>query len=279
MRKAAIAPFSWFFYRSVAYVAPKETNWRNPQFSVGAKQVKMGKANGARQTEQGRRAEAEGPKLACLLLLGSLFCVLMMLAGCNSLNSTASTPGLSDPLVGGPPLQPSTPVASRPTTPVTTLPALPAPNLGTSNATLAAGVSRPFDNSRDLRIDHPRGNSGNDGWAGQGGAPRGDGSGAMLRGLEPADGSALPRDPPATYNPVSIQNSEMTILDQALKQLRARGVVFVQSGENEEWEVRCSVPNRQNPKLRRTHVAHDRDLLAAIRAVIEKIDREQQGPL
>jgi hypothetical protein len=239
--------------------------------------VKMGKAKGTRQAEEGKRADAARPTVALSGVLGPLSMGLVLLAGCNSLNTTASTPGLHDPLLGDAP--PTPPAVSQPITPVAALPALPAPNLGTSNAVLAAGLSRPFDNSHDLRINNPRGNSGNDGWAGQGAAPSGDAGGAKLGGPEPVGDPTLRRDPSGVYSPVSNSNSPATTIDQAVEQLKARGVIwkqFVQTGENEEWEVRCSVPNRQNSRLRRNHVARDRDLLSAIRAVIEKIDREQQ---
>jgi hypothetical protein len=46
-------------------------------------------------------------------------------------------------------------------------------------------------------------------------------------------------------------------------------------GENGEWKYSCSIPTRQNPRIRRTYVASAGDPVGAIRAVIEQLDKDQ----
>jgi hypothetical protein len=149
----------------------------------------------------------------------------------------------------------------------------------TSNAALAAGVPRPFDNSRDLRIGDPRTNPSTGGWVGQGTATGGELSGAVLRRPEPAAGdSVLPRGsaPVARVGPGG--GSPGTTYEQLQSQLAAHGVVWQRqelNGETGEWKFSCLVPNRQNPKVRRMYEAKARDYATAIRSVLEQIEKEQ----
>jgi hypothetical protein len=46
------------------------------------------------------------------------------------------------------------------------------------------------------------------------------------------------------------------------------------TGDNAGWKYSCSLPNRQNPKLRRTYEAKAGDPVAAIRAVLDQLDKE-----
>jgi hypothetical protein len=46
-------------------------------------------------------------------------------------------------------------------------------------------------------------------------------------------------------------------------------------GENGEWQYSCSIPNRQNPRIRRTYKYTAADPSAAIRAVLEQLEKEQ----
>jgi hypothetical protein len=48
------------------------------------------------------------------------------------------------------------------------------------------------------------------------------------------------------------------------------------TGAQGEWQFSCSLPNRQNPSISHTYQAQGHDPLAAIKAVLEQIDREQR---
>jgi hypothetical protein len=68
---------------------------------------------------------------------------------------------------------------------------------------------------------------------------------------------------------------------QAQEMLRARGVTWQRLetwGEGGEWKFSCSIPNPQNPSIRRNYEyrAPGEYGLAAIRAVLEQIDRERR---
>ena len=45
--------------------------------------------------------------------------------------------------------------------------------------------------------------------------------------------------------------------------------------DNGGWKYSCSVPNRQNPNIRRTYEATAGDPVAAIRAVLDQLNQEQ----
>ncbi len=60
--------------------------------------------------------------------------------------------------------------------------------------------------------------------------------------------------------------------------LAARGVTWYRLetwGDNGQVKYTCSIPNRQNPHIRRTYEALARDRSSALRAVLDQIDREQ----
>ena len=46
-------------------------------------------------------------------------------------------------------------------------------------------------------------------------------------------------------------------------------------GDNGGWKYSCSVPNRQNPTIRRTYEATAGDPVAAVRAVLDQLSQEQ----
>jgi hypothetical protein len=147
-----------------------------------------------------------------------------------------------------------------------------------SNAALAAGVARPFDNSRDLRIGTPRPNSANDGWGLQGPAAVANGNGATLRPPEPAVEPAIKQEPASINSTVSQGTTKPYTYDQAQAQLKARGMIsqkLEMVADTNEWKFTCWLPNKQNPRLRRVYEARAHDNLAAIQAVLEQIDRDQ----
>jgi hypothetical protein len=211
---------------------------------------------------------------------------VLILAGCGGLNQTMGI----DPLLGGPPLRPATAAAPIPSAPAP-LPVLPLPptNSSLSTAALAAGAPRPLDNGQDLRIGSPIGSAGNDGWARQGSGSSNqdsqirrmaDSSGAILQPPQPIAEPPPKRDSVPVSNPGSLRGSSATVttFEQAERELKTRGVLLQRLqavGQNGEWTCRCSMPNPQNPRIHRTYEAQASDPVAAIRAVLEQIDKEQ----
>jgi hypothetical protein len=206
---------------------------------------------------------------------------MLFVCGCSGLNPAVD----NDPLLGGPSLPVSTPAARPASTNVAPAPP-PSANSILSPAALAAGAPRPADNGNDLRIGSQRGNAGNDGWAR--GGPTGktpdsaasqiaDGSGAFLRPPEPATEPAPRRELAPVSNPGSARASRFTTFEQARDEITARGALWQKLetvGENGEWKYSCSIPNRQNPRMRRTYEARASDPAGAIRLVIEQLDKE-----
>jgi hypothetical protein len=130
-----------------------------------------------------------------------------------------------------------------------------------------------MDGGRDLRIADVGAKAG--AWVGQG-EPVSNGSGALLR--QPVSPTAAPSQTAPTASPVSLAAGKSTSLDDALKQLKDRGVIWQRLDvvpETGEWKFSCSVPNRQNPNLRRTYEARAREPLAAVQSVLARMDSEQ----
>jgi hypothetical protein len=214
-----------------------------------------------------RRAHARLP--FSFFLFPSAFSVL--LAGCSMTGRPSA--GGTDPLVGGPPPagigKPTAAPAAA--TPLSALPPPPVTGSATSTAALAATTPQSFDSSRDLRIGVPPSEPGVTPAA----APA-DGS-AVLRAPEAASETALRRDAAPIYSPVAQGGAAVTSYEQAQTQLAARGILWQRlemTRETGEWKFSCSVPNRQNPTLRRTYEGRARDYLGAMRAVLDQIDRE-----
>jgi hypothetical protein len=206
----------------------------------------------------------------------------LMLTGCSDFGQSLGF----DPLLGGPPLRPAT-AGAPPAAAPTPLP-LPTANSSLSTAALAAGGPRPLDSGQDLRIGSPIASAGNDGWARQG-SSNPDGSGVTLQPPQPiseappkrdlvaVSNPGLPRDPPGP----SSAPAGIATLEQAQKELDARGVLWqnlVKVGPNGEWKFSCSIPNRQNPRQQRTYEFRASDPIAAIRAVLEQIDKDSSLP-
>jgi hypothetical protein len=237
---------------------------------------------------EGKWQEAEGREIsrcvrkpALLLparsfLLFPFYVLLALAAGCNYFNRAPSAG--SDPLLGGPPAPAAgKPTQQQPAVPVTALPPLAAPSSASSPAALAAGPTRSLDNGRDLRIGNPQANSGTDGWVGREPNPQRNGSGAMLLGVQPSAELAARTDSPSVFNPVSLPGSQVT-MEQAQKILANPRVLWQrpQRLDNDRgYQFSCAVQNRQNPTLNRIYTATAPDLLGAMRAVIEQIDKEQ----
>jgi hypothetical protein len=211
------------------------------------------------------------------------FICLLLFAGC----AHPGGGGGFDPLVGGTPLPrtgtgsggSATAVASQGNGATGPAP-LPVPSTTTSPAALAAGTNNPsLDPSRDLRIGTgaatPVANT--DPWRGS--------AGATLRQPEPAP-EGQPRtdavpvigggQPAVTLTSTSGAADEYR---QLQGQLQARGVTWQRLetwGANGEWKFSCSIPNPQNPNVRRTYEAIAQSDVAALRAALERIDSDRR---
>jgi hypothetical protein len=132
---------------------------------------------------------------------------------------------------------------------------MPAPNALTSNAALAAGGPQPLDGGFDLRI--AAGNTGG-AWVSPGGAQ-------LIR-------PEIPAQPVSRSDP-----SRPMTYEQAQALLAAYGLGWQRlEYADGVWKFTCSIPNRQNPTLSRTYEGQAKDDLGAIRAVLEKIEKDQR---
>jgi hypothetical protein len=209
-----------------------------------------------------------------------LACCASLLTGCAGDNRSTY-----DPLIGGTPAGQRTGVPPAPTgTPSAaaasssaTLPPLPVARSSTSPAALAGGTGQSLDGSHDpLRIADPQ----------AGGAWKGSQTGVVLNRPELAPDPVRPSNvvaPPA--GPVAAPGIALTAggraitYEQAQALLAARGVKVQRlesTGENGEWKFTCSVPNRQNPQISRTYEARATDPIAAVRAVLDQLDKDQR---
>lgn len=217
------------------------------------------------------RAEQRGPaadqavrRLRYRLLLAASG--LFLVAGCVGMGGDSSF--ATDPLLGGTPV-PRRPPGATPTggTPAKQagVPPMPAPHSSTSTAALAGGVFQPLDARPELRAGAPAG-----AWR----AP-----GATLQGPESAGEPPARADtgPAAGFTLASGTRSSLSY-EQAQATLAARGVTWqrLETGtEPGEWKFSCSVPNRQNPSIRRFYEARAHEAVSAMRAVIEQMERGQ----
>ncbi len=182
-------------------------------------------------------------------------CVLCWI-GCAGTPSRLS----GDPLVGGGPALTANTGGDATAKLSAPLPPLPAPNSTASNAALASNPGRPLDGRHDLQINDPRQDSSNPNWSVPGG-----------------NAAPLPQDRAVTPAYASANGSRLGSFEQAKAQLDARGVTWyrLESGEPGMFKFSCSVPNRHNRTLSRTHEAQAASELAAIQAVLDQIDRER----
>lgn len=232
--------------------------------------------------DPGERAKRRGRRrrwfvrLAASGLLASGFC-----ACSNFGQKQQPTTPVSDPLLGGPPINQAMPPPSTQTSsnaqpqPSTVPPAIPTGVGSTpSAATLAAGVSRPADDGRDLRIGSAPRDSG--GWARAGTPPAaGDAGGAKLRGPEPVVEPVSRRDPMQSPNLSAAAPPDTYRQLQA--QLSARGVTWQRletMGTDGQWTFSCSIPSRQNPNVNRQYRATARTDLEAIQEALKQIEKE-----
>jgi hypothetical protein len=226
-------------------------------------------------TQDGTPRKRGSSLLRCCVLSTAYW----VLVGCAAANRPTTEP---DPLLGAAPARPAAPASSTPPAASLAAPApLPAPASSTSTAALAPGAFTPLDPNHDLRIGGdarpPATPTGGGAWRGQSGPPD-----VTLRQPEATSTGAPPTRP---VLPVSMPSSaapgagaNVTTFEQAQALLRAHGVVWQRLetlGEAGEWKFSCAVPNRQNPNLRQNYEARAADQIAALRAVLDKIDTDQ----
>jgi hypothetical protein len=135
-------------------------------------------------------------------------------------------------------------------------------------AALASGVGlRTLDANRELRIGTHT--------PSPGGAPAG---GVALSEPQPMSAGESVRSETRPTQGFQLATGKGTpSYDQLRQLLLARGVVWMRldtSVETNESKFTCSIANRQNPNIRRTYEARARDDLSAIRAVLDRIDRD-----
>jgi hypothetical protein len=108
--------------------------------------------------------------------------------------------------------------------------------------------------------------------------PQRNGSGAVLLGVQSTGEVASRPDTPPVYNPVSLNSSQVTTIEQAQTILANPRVLWQRPqrlDNNGGWQFSCAVQDRQNPDRNHVYTATAPDLLGAMRAVIEKIDKDQ----
>jgi hypothetical protein len=234
---------------------------------------------------------------------------LALLAGCQG----TSQERVPDPLVTSSPLPlaqtagtAAGATAAGSTDTPGTVPPLPAQHSLTSQAALAGGGAPPPvpDSNRNLRIND--GSAGNatsapgwpqsnpaagstSGWPTNGSGP----PGTALHAPEPAGSGRL--TPTASSAPVPFTLAASSgpaapgpvppgdSYPQLQEALRARGVSWQRLetwGDAGEWKFRCSVPDPQKPGTGHNYEARavGEYGLAAIRAVIDQIDRDRAAP-
>ncbi len=241
----------------------------------------MGKGRSqTKSRNDGRKPGSSGASIVLVpfVLAGSLLAA----TGCSDLfhTNTNNAAAPADPLLGSPSVKPLTQIPAPAPAAVSVLPPAPTGTAPLSTAALAANTPRPLDSSHDLRIGGPRGSSGSDAWAGQPPTSPGQAGGAVLQRPEMNVEPASRVEAVAPVSPASLPNtsSAPATIEQAQAQLKARGIVYQQStfiNETGQWEFRCALPSRQNPRTRRSYIGTGPDALSAMRAVLEQIDKDQ----
>jgi hypothetical protein len=198
-----------------------------------------------------------------------LWLVPLALAGCS-----APTPErtVADPFLGKAAAPVRSAAQGSPYEPAVPYP----PSSSTGPAALAGGGKQPFDATHDLRIasadtSNPGAKPASD--------PAWKGSRGVAGDPTPSKPDPFPAPTPGgAIVPVSLSAARINTLDQGWAYLRAHGATYQRlttRGEDGQIECSCSLPNPQNPNLRRTYEASARDPLTALRAVIDQIEKEQ----
>lgn len=215
---------------------------------------------------------------ARLRAAGSLLAgTALIVTGCSSDGNVAGGDPLLGPAAARPAAQAPAPaaLAAPPSAQAaaTPLPRQAAPAALTSNAALANGVPDVPDNGQDLRIagSYPR----SDTTVAQAGAvlQQPQSPAAPVAGqLTSAPIAAAP--PPSAPSPSA---PAAPSFEQTVAALNAHHVSWqrLETLDSGGWKFSCSLPNPQNPGVSRTYTATAAEPVAAVRAVLEQIDRGQ----
>jgi len=223
----------------------------------------------------------------------ALVCALLVASGCaNDARSRNDDPltggGLALPGRGsdpaGAPSHAADAGAATTSAPRTGVPPLPVPSSATSNAALAGGAFQPLDSARELRIGNGNasGNAVPASWR-----DPGDGTKATLSQPQPEQSRPVAGQPTSSSTtrqesrpaPAPLAGAAGASADALLALLQARGVTWHRletSGDSRDWKYSCSVPNTNNPNIRRMYEAHGRDARTAMAAVLAQMDQEQR---
>lgn len=275
---------------------PIVSNWRKPQSSPLARQVKMGK-----HTRPGYQQKMYGRTLSwkwSTLMMAAGCCFSGLLTGCTGMNQAAV--GGGDPLVGGAPVKVaganpaagSTTAAAAPDATAST-PPIPIPISSTSPAALASSTPRTQIGGNDLRIASPRTSPNRDGWNTQpalaadtnpnptiyANATMPPAATASITPLRAQDSTPPRAEPLPMVSPVSlpIGPKQEPTLDQLYAQLNARGMLFQKldsNTDNTEWTFTCIVPRKSDPNVRRTYTGRASSSVGAVRVVLDQIDKD-----
>jgi len=195
--------------------------------------------------------------LGCTLV-GSL----VMIVGCKGSGEK------KDPLLG-----PIVPPAGKSVGTGPGVPEIPSSSGTTSTAALAPGNNGTMGRG-DLRI----GEGTNFQAVGRGGASLGKPE-PIRDTVTSAAPSPLTVSSPAPITLTGGPGTQLQTVEQGLAWLEARGARGARldyQHQAQEWKFVCSVPNKNNPKMWRTHETQARDPRSAVQAVIEQIEREQK---
>jgi hypothetical protein len=191
-----------------------------------------------------------------------------------------------DPLLGkSAPVVPVPEVGSVATGPGTPgpLPVLAGSNGTTSTAALASGSVPALPTDRNLRIGPPPSAKLN----GTAGTSRAPAVPVTLSKPEPVGEKPpvpAPTPGPLPTAPVTLAGGVTVYVqsvDHGIKILEDRGLKAFRlelQRDTGQWRCTCSLPDRRNPSLKRTYDTTARDRVAAVRAVIEKVEKENPEP-
>jgi hypothetical protein len=240
-----------------------------------------------RPGKRGKGRTTAGARAARLLLAWS-FGLPPLLAGCSGLGSltgTAPAAQATDPLIGD-----QVPVGSVPPPAPAAPAAQPGPAKGPvagtttgstgSTAALAMGAA-PLTGARPSPGIHDGvGGSGKDGWKGSGQPASNGGTVPQLRRPEPvveAGPGRVEPVPPVATNGGVLTAGNRTVgggdYGQLFARLVAHGMIWHrQESVGDGVKFTCLLANRQNPNIQHQHEATAADPVAALQAVLDRIE-------
>lgn len=203
------------------------------------------------------------PRRARGLSLPAFLLLLPWLAGCAGDRAVAN-----DPLIGGE--VPRAAAQAQNALPAKGVPPLPPANSATNTASLAQ--NQPLPGGRELGMDEPRGTMAKNTWDGPG--KPGDESGTVLdrpQPIVPVSRSTL--DPVHGLSEFEQAGGPGTY-EQLQAALTSKGMNWYRQ---EKWgdgvKFVCTIPNATNPNKVRTYEAVAGTDVAALRAVLDKINQ------